>query len=91
MGIWDKFTSKKEQKKSEADLSLKDLVDGLNDGSLDLGSVGVERCLMCVMAGKNNRPTWRMVQHVYCDEHKPMMDQMLRAKKPGGEPPWERI
>ena len=93
MGIWDKFKDKKEEKPDNVDDITPEefLAEYQEKGDEVLQTHGKTRCFMCIMMGTNHTPTWRFIDRVYCDEHKETMDQLLRMKKPDGEPPWERI
>ena len=91
MSIWDKFKAKKE-KKAVDDISTPEFMEEYRkSGDEVLDKYGKTRCFMCIMMGTHNPVTWRFIDKVYCDEHKEFMDQMLRKKQPGKEPPWERI
>lgn len=82
---------KKERKEDEKEITAEDLINQFREGTLDVTSVGKERCMMCMLEGTDEPAAWRFINKVYCEKHKPMMDKLLRLQRPGKEPPWERI
>jgi hypothetical protein len=92
MGMWEKFKDKKEQRINEDDVSPEEMIRKFREGEDVASKFGKTRCFMCMLSGSNNTPTWRLIDKVICDEHKPQWDRLLRLQNPtGGEPPWERI
>ncbi|MGA1869176.1 MAG: WD40 repeat domain-containing protein [bacterium] len=80
------------QKQLKFNPFLLDKKNRKNKDDLDVKKMLKKGCMMCMLEQKNNPITWRILDTVCCDEHKPIISQLVKMKNPAGKDlPWQRV